>query len=610
VSAPPAPEVRSDLSARGKLRLAALILEGYFYIVLILATFGGTLGLLVWGFVARRPILSLIGICFALPVLASTAAAVRSLWFSVPLPKGIAIDEDGARQLHQMIDEVRREIRAPRVDRVLIADAANATAIQVPRLGLLGTRNILVLGYPLLALLPERHVRAVIAHELGHFSHSHSSFSRWVFRTRVSWLRLMQTLRSRGTSPLFVEWLFRNYVPRLDATSTAIARQHEFIADKCAASAVGSRTTAEAIVSLELTAMYIDETFWPAIHGRMKHATELPRPFSELRSRFTADHAALSSERLEMALSGGADDTHPTVRERLAALGEEARGFHPDAVSGSFNETFLNVVASKLDDAWCREQAPEWLAWRSDQSRARARLEALEASGRLSGAQMFERARLVEELEGSAVALPLYLAAANTGQAEASLEAGRLLIEVDPDHAVRLLEHALSSDDALALEACWILINFFESRSSFVDAEKYRARARQIATRSQMSAEERETLSPLDQLSNHDLLEQEVRAIGESLSQHPNIEKAYLVRKTFRYSTGSELVLCVVCRKKTGPETLLQVELAEVVAATLRVMVVNRQYEVQTTLDALPGARIFDRKSQDQSNIFATRNPR
>ena len=230
-----------ERAAPSNLRLTVLILEGYVYLALIVGIFLAATGSLVWGLLARRPFIAMIAVLGGVPVAATTARALRALWFVCPQPKGIEVGPHFGGQLQRAVKDIAARIGAPRVHRILITDTNNASALQIPRAGIFWPANTLVLGYPLLATLSVDQVRAVIAHELGHMTHAHGRIASWAHRTRLSWLRLMDVLQRHQSVPAHVYLLFRFYVPRLHAHAAAVSRQQELLADRLAADVTRGR---------------------------------------------------------------------------------------------------------------------------------------------------------------------------------------------------------------------------------------------------------------------------------------------------------------------------------------------------------------------------------
>ena len=72
-------------------RLTLVILEGYSYLALIVGIFFAASGSLVWGVPTRRPFIAIAAILVGGPVAATTARALRALWFVYPEPSGIPV---------------------------------------------------------------------------------------------------------------------------------------------------------------------------------------------------------------------------------------------------------------------------------------------------------------------------------------------------------------------------------------------------------------------------------------------------------------------------------------------------------------------------------------
>ena len=112
-----------------------------------------------------------------------------------------------------------------------------------PRLGPLGwPRRYLILGLPLMATLSPPEFRAVLAHEFAHLRGGHARFGNWIYRLRQTWGQLLAQLEVSprpgvGLLRAFASW----FAPRFNAATYALARRHEFAADRWAARASRER---------------------------------------------------------------------------------------------------------------------------------------------------------------------------------------------------------------------------------------------------------------------------------------------------------------------------------------------------------------------------------
>jgi hypothetical protein len=377
------------------------------------------------------------------------------------------------------------------VHRILIDGSFNAAASQLPRAGIFWTRNTLVIGYPLLATLPPEHVRVVVAHELGHLSRAHGRFSAWVSRTRMTWSRLITTLEARGATPAHAYMLVRWYIPRFNEYSAAVAREQELLADRCAAQVAGGAFSAETLVAIDAAASVLERTFWDNVFARVATEPHAPSPFAELGPEvwnlMPADSMGVVRQLLETQT--GPRDTHPTLRDRLRALDQEAR--LPARVERTAGELYLGpqmkTIAAALDAQWHDAEAEDWHARHQRLNEHRKRLQELSTVDAPTPDQSFECGQLVEELDGQDAALAHYRAALDRGHAGASLAVGRILLDRGDDGGVPLIERAIDSDPALISEGCLRLVRFFQGRNRLRDAHRFMVLATREETRRQLA---------------------------------------------------------------------------------------------------------------------------
>src|SRR5579871_1632467 len=140
-------------------------------------------------------------------------AIVRSLIIKIEPPNGLVLKRDEAPELYREVDAIADRLRAPRPHEIRIDSRLNAAASQTPRFGLFGSyRNVLLLGMPLLLGLEPAEMRAVIAHEFGHFSGSHGKFGARAYRVNATWHVLHnQLVRTNQGISVFVLSPFVNW---------------------------------------------------------------------------------------------------------------------------------------------------------------------------------------------------------------------------------------------------------------------------------------------------------------------------------------------------------------------------------------------------------------
>ena len=248
---------------RRLMKLLLIIIEGQLYLAGVLAIFVAELAFLFWGLWSRRPIIGLVAVFVTVPLIRSTVSTIRACYFRIRAPEGMLLAPSEGRALYEFVEEIRRAVGAPPVDSITITGGFHASAAVYLPPWRLRRRRTLVLGFPVLTTLSKAELRAVIAHELAHFSRAYDPFAAWVYRTRSSWFALRTALDRRLATPVYVYWLIGWYVPRLNAASAEVARRHELVADRVAANVAGSRAAADALVVFESGARFADDTHWP-----------------------------------------------------------------------------------------------------------------------------------------------------------------------------------------------------------------------------------------------------------------------------------------------------------------------------------------------------------
>jgi Zn-dependent protease with chaperone function len=332
--------------------------------------------------------------------------------------RGRPVKKTEAPQLFRELEELRDKLRVPGRMEVVLDDKFNAGAAESLGLfGLVGTRRVLMLGVPLLATLNRDELRAVLAHEFGHFSRRHGRFGQWLYRARIGWLKYAAYV-SESDSPLesaairYAAW----FVPYFSVRSFVHSRQCEYEADADGALAVGSKAFAAALTRTAVTAKFEEDAFPRQVEAWQQESPVPPRDFN---ARFaqaahdaaTTDLAAL----LEASLDGrsGWSDTHPTLSERLAALHEKP---HLAAPGISAGESLLGnawpAIREEFDAQWTRENGVEWalehfkLKHRCPPAKALAELRALHESDPSDSEVAFAyAAALLEEDDAAGVTL-------------------------------------------------------------------------------------------------------------------------------------------------------------------------------------------------------------
>ena len=500
-----------------RLRVGLLAVLGYVYLLAMLGIVVGLLALLAMAVLSGHAVIL---IKLGIPLMVVAGLILRALWVSLPPPAGPELRRDSAPGLFAMLDELSRRLHAPRLHHVQLDDEFNAGIVQIPRLGVFGwQRNFLILGLPLMEAVSPEQFRAVLAHEMGHLSGNHSRFSGWVYRVRLTWERLLESLLERRHAGL---WLFTGffgwYAPFFSAYSFVLARADEYVADRCAAEVTGRQTAAEALVAIQVKGHFLADKFWPQIAEQAQRQAEPPAALYASMFQNLRDGPADSDARrwLAQALAEktGVDDTHPSLSDRLAALGCEAVPAVPPPPAETAAQRFLGPVAEQhrafLDAQWRRQIAPRWKEQHQEALKGQSVLDALErkaSEGGLTEGEAWDRARLTAELRGGEAALPLLseFSASHPDHALAAYALGFLLLEQGDAQGLAHLERAMAREADGVLPACEAAYDFLRRRGQETEANAYRARAEQHLEKLALAQAEREQVDRKDRFFEHGL---------------------------------------------------------------------------------------------------------
>jgi Zn-dependent protease with chaperone function len=263
-------------------------------------------------------------------------------------PPGPALTAHDHPRLHALLDEVARDAGQRPADDVFLDIDVNAAVLEHRG------RRVLLLGLPLLAVLGRDELRAVVAHELGHYAGGDTRFSGWIWRTRVAVLKTVEHLATSGSwfRRTIVRHPFELYARLFLRLTNAVSRRQELAADALSARVTSPDAAGRALRRIAAVAPTYDG-FWQQDVVPMLEAARRP----PLASGFVAltRHAELAATLdavLEADLGAREPDryaSHPTLGQRLRALGVAADPHAPDPEPVSALSLLTDVPALERD---------------------------------------------------------------------------------------------------------------------------------------------------------------------------------------------------------------------------------------------------------------------
>ncbi len=221
------------------------------------------------------------------------------------------------------------------------------------------------------------------------------------------------------------ERFFQWYAPYFEAYTFVLSRAHEYEADRCAVAASGKEHLACALIKLELRDRFINEEFWPELHGRADTQPEPPAEgFSELLQSL---QDPVPREKAELwfadmlTMRHRYDNSHPALVDRLVSMG------YTDIRTNANVESFVSADGQPRADQyllahltaefieqqnklWKEELAETWSAryeFVVEAEKALTELEEQANTTELTIEERWQRAELMSHKEGVAAAMPL-----------------------------------------------------------------------------------------------------------------------------------------------------------------------------------------------------------
>ncbi len=277
-------------------------------------------------------------------------------------PPGPELLETDAPLLFGELRELAAATDQAMPSHVYLCRDANAFVTERGGIMGIGSRRVLGLGLPLLATLTVDEVRAVIAHELGHFHGGDTKVGPWLYQVRYGLLRTIANLHHTAKyvgedfGPFaavlgFVSMPFERFTEAFLRGTAGLSRAQEWRADALAVRHVGSEPMAGALEKIDRLSIpflqFVSSHVEPLVErGRRPPIVEGFREFLALRAAAPSGADDLVIESVDEV---DPYDTHPPLAERVARARERAvTPAEPDARPASVLVRDLDWVERKL----------------------------------------------------------------------------------------------------------------------------------------------------------------------------------------------------------------------------------------------------------------------
>ncbi len=298
---------------------------------------------------------------------------------------------------------------------------------------------------------------------------------------------------------------------------------------------------ASALVNSDVRAELIDQHYWRELIARAdRQSAPSARPYSDLEA-FCRQREFDQNEvqtRLQSALQDatGHADTHPALKDRLAAIGHETAEFQTldkSAAEHWLGENYARVV-KEFDEFWLERNEQPWRERYDYVRTSQMRLSDLRKKdrGSLDANELWELATLTEEFDQDADPLPVYKAYQDKHpeDLDAALVIGRILLSRDDESGIPYLEEATNSL-WLAVSACQLAYGFYLGKGNTEKAEHWQHRGEHFLDQENEARQERDTVEASDTFLKAELGEQLAESLCSQLANYPRIKRAWVARK-------------------------------------------------------------------------------
>lgn len=346
----------------GSLTIRAISLLGRYSVLLLLPP----AVLAAWGWFVlfehhKWPAI-IVGVPFYLAVLSTVVLVLGILLANVGRPTGITVDRSAAPELWDYWDKASPAGATFRRQIIIDADINAAMAERVRFAGVYGRDQTLTLGLGLLILLDRAAVEAVLEHEFAHAQLKHSSGLTRIHEFLMTYAAFDgYVARDMPAVSLFLEFVFTSFAVWLERRYRRLSRIQELQADRQSADKLGTGVTARALILTEgcfhsAKAMVLDP-----LEKEILGAISVPKPhldrLLENRSELTKLSNIQSAVKEGFQEAPDADATHPSLEERLAAIGA-----NPDMeVEPVGPPAFQTMLPEKTRERLMRDLNQEWV---------------------------------------------------------------------------------------------------------------------------------------------------------------------------------------------------------------------------------------------------------
>jgi Zn-dependent protease with chaperone function len=270
----------------------------------------------------------------------SAWAVFKSLFTRPPTGGfGLLKTSEQVPRLHQLLAEVARKVDTDPVNDVFLAPGAGIGVHQEGRgpFGMFGiNKRVLTLGFCTLRFLTVGELKAILAHEYAHFSHSDTFYSRFIYQVHMSIEEALYGMKAAGgvitnLNPFY--WFLWLYYKSYSLLAAGYSRSREFLADRMAATLYGSAQFKNALEKVSTDGTLFEMTMYnniSALLSEQKAFVNMYEAFTQYRNEQISHDDRNKLYQDLLGEKGSLFASHPTFAERAEAIATLPAVVDPD----------------------------------------------------------------------------------------------------------------------------------------------------------------------------------------------------------------------------------------------------------------------------------------
>lgn len=238
-----------------------------------------------------------------------------------------SLSEQDQPKLFEVLQEIAQATGTPMVDEVRVAPDSGIGVHMEGRAiaALLGrATRVLTIGVATLHALTALELKAILAHEYGHFSNRDTDYNGILFQVELSLAYTLHGMASLGRygwlNPVF--WLLKLYRMIYVLITRGFGRTRELFADRVAAVTYGPKVFSSALEKVAVYGICFEQHVYQEVAALLKEQKAFQNIYQTFEEGWNKLEPAVQDQMRQVALTRRPHwtDSHPPVQDRVVRL--------------------------------------------------------------------------------------------------------------------------------------------------------------------------------------------------------------------------------------------------------------------------------------------------